>query len=148
MSLNVAVDVLRDMPLFREVDPKRLRVIAMMADAQTYRSGERLFEQGDEGDAAYIVLSGAADVLLAVGGRETAISQLSRGEIFGELAVLCDTPRSSAIAANGDLSVLRLDRTTVMNLLKEFPDVTLQLARIIGTRLERTTRQLAEARTS
>jgi CRP-like cAMP-binding protein len=145
MSLNRVVEVMQEMPLFRNVDPKQLRVVAMMGEVSTYRSGERLFEKGDEGDAAYIVLSGEVVVLVPSDGSEQAVATLGKGELFGELAVLCDQSRTTAIAAKSDLEVLRLDRTVVLNLMREFPAITLELVRIIGRRLERTTAELSHA---
>lgn len=145
MSLNRAVEVMREMPLFRNVDPKQLRVVAMMGESRAYRAGERLFEKGDEGDSAYIILNGEVSVLVPSHGGEQEVAVLGKGEIFGELAVLCERPRSTAIAARTDLDVLRLDRNMLLNLIREFPDITLELVRILGHRLERTTRELSQA---
>ena len=146
MSLNKAVQVLQETPLFRNVDLKRLRVVAMMGESQAYRAKERLFEKGDEGDAAFIVIDGEVDVLVPDEGGEQSVAILGEGEIFGELAVICDQARSTAIAARGELEVLRLDRDVVLNLLREFPDISLEMIRILGGRLERTTQELSQAR--
>jgi CRP-like cAMP-binding protein len=146
MSLNDAVQVLQEMPLFRNIDLKRLRVVAMMGDQQAYRAGERLFEMGEEGDAAYIVLDGEVDVLVPADGGEQSVAVLGQGEIFGELAVICDQTRSTAIAARSDLEVLRLGRDEVMNLMREFPDISLEMVRILGKRLANTTQELSQAR--
>jgi CRP/FNR family cyclic AMP-dependent transcriptional regulator len=146
MSLNEAVEVLQGMPLFRNVDLKRLRVVAMIGESLTYRAGERLFEQGEEGDAAFIIIDGEVEVLVGAGGGEQSVAVLGKGEIFGEIAVICDQTRSSAIAARTDLDTLRLDRNTVLNLMREFPDISLEMVRILGHRLERTTRELSKAR--
>ncbi len=146
MSVNRAVQVLQEMPLFRNIDLKRLRVVAMMGESQAYRARERLFEKGDEGDAAYIVLDGEVEVLVPAEGGEQSVAILGKGEIFGELAVICDQTRSSAIAARSELEVLRLDRNVVLNLMREFPDISLEMVRILGGRLERTTQELSKAR--
>ena len=146
MSLNQSVQVLQEMPLFRNVDPKQLRVVAMMSESLTYRAGERLFEQGDEGDAAFIVLNGEVEVLVRSDGGEQSVARLGKGEIFGELAVICDQTRSSAIAARTDLEVLRLGRGDILKLMREFPDILLQMVRILGARLEKTTGELSSAR--
>jgi CRP-like cAMP-binding protein len=146
MSLNDAVQVLQEMPLFRNVDPKRLRVVAMMGDQQTYRAHERLFEEGDEGDAAYIILDGEVDVLVRVDGGEQSVAVLGKGEIFGEIAVISGQTRTTAIAAHSELEVLRLNRDVVMNLMREFPDISLEMARILGQRLARATKELSLAR--
>lgn len=145
MGLREVTKVLREMELFRNVDDRQLRVVAMLGDELSYRDGERLFEQGEEGDAAYVVISGAVEVLVRVEGGERSVARLGRGEIFGELAVLLDQPRSSAIAASGDLEALRLNRSVILNMLREFPDIALQMIRILGRRLESTTGLLANA---
>ena len=145
MSLNQAVSIMQEIPLFKNVDLKQLKVVAMMGETRTYRAKERLFEKGDEGDAAFIIIDGAVDVMVGSDGGERSVATLGKGEIFGELAVLCDQPRSTAIAAHSDLEVLRLDRNVVMNLLREFPDISLEMVRILGKRLERTTLELSGA---
>lgn len=146
MSLNDAVKVMMEIPMFRNVDPKRLRLFAFMGETLTYRAGERLFEKGDEGNAAYIIIDGTVDVLVPVEGGELAVAALGAKEIFGEMAVLCDQPRSTAIAAKTDLTVLRLQRTAFLNLLREFPDIALEVIKVLAGRLEATTRELATAR--
>lgn len=146
MSLNAAVNALRDAPPFRKIDERRLKVVAMMGETLSFRPGERLFERGDPGDAAYIVIEGAVDVVLSVAGKDTSVAQLGRGEIFGEIAVLCDQPRTTAIAAVGNLKVLRLESSVLKNLIHEFPDLALEMLRIMAARLEATNNHLAAAR--
>ena len=146
MSLNDAVAVMMEIPMFRNVDPKRLRLFAFMGETLTYRAGERLFEKGDEGNAAYIIIDGTVDVLVPVEGGELSVAALGSKELFGEMAVLCDQPRSTAIAARTDLTVLRLQRSTFLSLLREFPDIALEVIKVLAGRLEATTRELAAAR--
>ena len=146
MSLKMIVKVLAEVPLFRNVDPKQLRVFAMMGESLTYRAGERLFEKGDDGDAAYVVINGEVDVLVPTDQGEASVAVLGAREIFGEMAVLCNQPRSTAIAARSDLMVLRLDRSVIMKLLHEFPGIALEFIRVLAGRLEATSRELALAR--
>lgn len=146
MSLNDAVDVMSDIPLFQNVDPKRLKLFAFMGEALSFRPGERLFEKGDEGDSAYIIMSGEVDVLIPAGTGEASVAVLGAKQIFGEMAVLTDQPRSTAIAAKSELKVLRLKRKAILDLLHEFPDIALEFVRVLAERLERTSRELAQAR--
>lgn len=146
MSLNDAVKVMMEIPMFRNVDPKRLRLFAFMGETLTYRAGERLFEKGDDGNAAYIIIDGAVDVLVPIEGGELSVAALGAKEIFGEMAVLCDQPRTTAIAAKCDLTVLRLQRSAFLNLLREFPDIAIEVIKVLAARLEATTRELASAR--
>ncbi|MEM7743698.1 MAG: cyclic nucleotide-binding domain-containing protein [Pseudomonadota bacterium] len=146
MNLKDVVAVMRDTPLFRNIDPKRLKMFAMLGETLSYRTGERLFEKGDDGDAAYVVLEGEVDVLIPIGGDEVSVAALGAKQIFGEMAVLCDQPRSTAIAAKTDLKVLRIDRKSLLEMLREFPDISLEFVKVLADRLEATSRQLAEAR--
>ena len=145
MGISKTTDVLREMELFSLVDDRQIRAVAMMGEELSFRDGERLFEQGDEGDAAYVVISGAVDVIVRTESGERSVATLGQGEIFGELAVLCDRPRTTAIAARGALHVFKLERGVILNMLREFPDVALQMIRILGRRLELTTQRLARA---
>ncbi|MCL5777928.1 cyclic nucleotide-binding domain-containing protein [Limibaculum sp. FT325] len=146
MSVNEAVTALRDAAPFRRIDERRLKIIAMMGETLSYAPGERLFERGEPGDAAFVVIQGAVDVLLGKPGQETVVATLGKGEIFGEIAALCDQTRTTAIAARGALSVLRLEKSALKNLIHEFPDLAFEFLRVIATRLEATNAQLSQAR--
>lgn len=146
MNINEIVCVLCEIPMFRKVEEKRLKLFSMMGQTLTYRASERLFEKGDEGDAAYVILEGSVDVLIPTDTGETRVATLGSKEIFGEMAVILDQPRTTAIAASTDLKVLRLDRQAFFNMLNEFPDVAIELIKIIGSRLETTTQNLAALR--
>ncbi|MEO1273984.1 MAG: cyclic nucleotide-binding domain-containing protein [Pseudomonadota bacterium] len=145
MTLSAALSVLKTMPLLRVLDERRLRVIVMTGDLLSIRQGERLWEKGDDGDSVIIVLEGQATVLVpprdgaaANGAHETAVAVLGPGEIIGEMAVLTGSPRSTAIAAQTDLRVLRLDGGIVLDLLHEFPELAIEFIRVLAQRLEAT----------
>jgi CRP-like cAMP-binding protein len=144
MSTDIAgvIAALRDNPMFSRLDERRLRVMALTGEVLTCRDGEHLFERGDEGDAAYLVLNGAALVQI----EDRVIARLDRGELFGEIAVLCDRPRTTAIVAEGDFAALSLGREDLRSLLREFPDFALEMIRTMALRLERTNLALVAAR--
>lgn len=146
MSLNQAVDALREVPMFRNIDPKQLRLFAFMGETIKYRPGERVFEKGDEGDALYLVIDGAVEVLIPTERGEERIAEIGRREVFGEIAVLCDRPRTTAIAAKTDLLVLRLERSVILNFLNEFPNVSIEIIKSIADRLEATNNLLVATR--
>ena len=143
MSLSQAVEIMTEIPVFRNLDPKRLKLFAIMGEELCFRAGERLFEQGDEGDSAYVILEGEVDVLIPTPDGEISVAVLCSKEIFGEMAVLCDQPRTTAIAAKTELRVLRLKRRTILDMLQEFPDIALEFVKVMADRLERTSQQLA-----
>ncbi len=136
MSLAATIRVLRSMPLFAALDEPRLKVIAMTGQVLAFRPGERIAEKGDPGDAAFVVLDGAVEVLMPREDGEALLSTLGRGEIVGELAALTGHPRATALAAGAALTLLRLEREAVLALLREYPDVALGVIRVIAERLE------------
>jgi CRP-like cAMP-binding protein len=145
VSLNKAVEAMQQTPIFMGIDPKRLRLLAFMSESLTYRAGELLFDQGDEGDSAFVVIDGSASVLINIGGEKKEVAVIGSKQIFGEMAVLCDIPRTAAIGAKSDLDVLRIDRDAFLKLLSEFTEVSLQVMRFLAARLEATTKDLGAA---
>lgn len=150
MSFGIAdiVDVLRRNALFRRIGEDRLRIVALTGEVLRLRDGETLFRRGDEGDAAYVVLGGAAQVRIPFGDAEQTVARLGVGELFGEIAVLCDRPRTGGIVAEGATTLLRLGGRELRALLAEFPELSLELIRSLADRLEATSLKLAEARSA
>lgn len=143
MSLETTLGVLRSMPLFRSLDERRLKLLAMSGTLLTFRAGERLWEQGAAGETAVVVLEGGVDVLLAAGSEEIRVATLGRGEIVGEMAVLTGSPRSTAAAAAGETRVLELPGEAFTALLREFPDLAMAVIHVLARRLEATNAKLA-----
>ena len=148
MSLDQAVEAMVMTPIFAGVDPKRLRLLAFMSESLTYRAGEMIFDQGEDGDSAFVVIDGSATVTVDINGEKVDVAEIGAKQIFGEMAVLCDVPRTAAISAKSDLSVLRIERDPFLKLLREFPEVSLKVMRFLALRLENTTQDLVKARAS
>lgn len=146
MTIAEVLEVLRRNPLFRRVREDRLRFVILSAAEQRLAPGETLFQRGEAGDAAYVVLRGAVLPRINVEGREINLTRLGPGELFGEVAVLCDRPRTAGIVADGDTTILRIAAEDLRALLTEFPDFALELIRSLAGRLERTSLDLVNAR--
>ncbi len=141
MSLEDAVGALRACAVFAKIDDRRLKLIALSGETLRFRAGETLFARGDAGDAAYVVLSGAAEVRMDANA--APVARLGRGEMFGEIAALCDRPRIASVIAVEPLATLRLDRATLRRLLAEFGDLALEFIRLTADRLEAANLKLA-----
>lgn len=146
MKFEAEVNALQRTPMFQGVDPSRLRLLAFMGEDRTFRDGEFVVKQGESSDSAYLILGGAADVIVEFGGKSSVVAKLGESEVFGEMAMLCETPRTASIRAQGELRTLLFERDGMLRLLREFPEMAVEMSRSLAQRLERTTTELARLR--
>ena len=146
MSLTKDVEVLRNISLFATVDPAKLKLVGFTSERLEYMSGEELFHQGDYGDAAYIILEGEADVLIDTPTCAVKVATLGKNDIIGEIAVLCDVPRTATVVAHGKLEILRLSKNGFFQLVSQFPQVGIEVMSALAAKLHRTTQALTAAR--
>lgn len=146
MALNEEVQMLRQVPLFAGVSPPRLKLLAFTSERIEYRPGEVLCKQGDPGDAAFVILSGRADVLVDSPKGANKVAEIAENSIVGEIAILCDVARTATVRAITRVEALRIDKENFLKLLTDFPEMTIQVVRVLADRLSHTTLELAQAR--
>ncbi len=146
MSIEKEVEVLRQIPLFSNIEPAKLKLMAFASERLTFRSGQPLFCQGDPGDAVYIVVEGTADVLVDTPSGPLTVATLTKNDIIGEIAILCDVPRTATLSATSDLITLKITKDIFLRMLIDFPEMGLEIMRVLAHRLEQTTAQLQAAR--
>ena len=142
MTLETEVQSLRQVPMFRDVDPARLKLLAFTSERVQFADGQRFFSQGDPSDAAYVILDGRANVLLNTPGGDIQVAELGSNALVGEMGILSDTPRSATIMAAEPTTALRIDKRVFLELLAQFPQMSLAIMRELAKRLERTNAQL------
>jgi CRP/FNR family cyclic AMP-dependent transcriptional regulator len=144
MSMKEEVEVLRNIPLFAKLEPAKLKLLAFTSERLTFDPGQPLFQQGDAGDAAYIVMEGAADVLIETPKGPVKVANLGRNAIVGEIAILCDVPRTATVIAQEKTVTLKINKDTFFRLVNEFPQMAVEIMRELARRLEKTNEQLRE----
>lgn len=122
---------LANVPLFATCSKRDRGIIARHAEEVTLRPGSVLIEEGDTGDAFYVVVDGEATVQR--NGRR--ITTLRPGDYFGELALLDAAPRNATVVANGPVTVAVLGARVFSVLLKELPNMSDKLLRGMARRL-------------
>ena len=145
MSLQEEVDLLRRVPLFAKIEPAKLKLLAFTSERLVFAPGDAVFEQGQQGDAAYLVLRGSADVLLDTPDGQLNVATIQEHEIVGEIAILCDVPRTATVRAADELETLRISKERFFGLIEEFPEMAVEIMRELAHRLEVTTSRLREA---
>ena len=76
------------------------------------------------------------------------MAQLHDGDFLGEIAILCDTPRTATVTARSELKTLRIRKEPFFELLQQFPEMAIEMTRLLAERLTRTTAELVEAQRS
>ena len=99
----------------RMLDSDGRRKLLSSAEPKSYADGESVFEEGEPGDALYIIVSGIATVVADDMGNEKAVAELTDGAFFGEMAVITSQPRSASVRARGELSALRIPKQAVLD---------------------------------
>jgi len=145
VSIEQEVEILRRIPLFANVEPAKLKLMCFASERITYKSGQSLCEQGDIGDAAYIIIEGNADVIVS---REApmVVAQVGKDDIVGEIAILVDIPRTATVTATNELTALKITKDLFFRMVTDFPEMGVEIMRVLAQRLEQTTAQLLEAR--
>jgi CRP-like cAMP-binding protein len=146
MSLEEDATLLAKVELFANVAPRRLKLLALASSRVLFAAGQNLCVEGDEGYEAFIVISGEADVKIKTPSGVATVARLKRNDIVGEMAILREMPRNATVTAASDVTTLRIGKQDFLNLMKEFPEVTVAVMRSLAERLARTTSELANAR--
>ena len=131
--------LLKDIALFGDLSRRQLRIISALMHERTYVAGEIVFDEGEQGQALYIVISGR--VAAQRRDADGPGVEFGPGTFFGELALLEDAPRSSSIRALEDTTLVALFRTDFLALLETHSRiasrVSLALARDLAGKLRR-----------
>jgi CRP-like cAMP-binding protein len=144
--LSDEVQTLKEVPIFASIEPSKLKLLAFACDRMTYRKGQDLFRQGDQGDAAFVLLSGTANVIVSSASGELTVAEVGRNAVVGEMSILCNIPRTATVRATSKLEALRISQDHFLALTNEFPAVASEIMRTLVTRLSKTTAELVKAR--
>ena len=141
-----AIEALRRCALFAKVDDDILALCAATLRIRRYRKNETIFHQGDPGDSLYIIESGSVKIVLpSPEGEEGAIiATLSRGDFFGELALLDGAPHSATAVAIEPTESLVLRRDRFEELVETEPQLRRALFSGLVTELRRLTGHVEE----
>lgn len=145
MSLNEEVELLRNIPLFAKLEPSKLKLLAFTSERLTFQPEQVLFRQGDMGDAAYVLMEGEADIIVDTPQGPLTVAHLKRNDFVGEIAILCDVPRTATVQASTKLVTLRIAKELFFRLVTEFPQMAVEIMRVLAQRVERTTADLRDA---
>jgi len=127
---------LESVNLFRNLAAEELQALVTITQERQFPASRVIFREGDPGDGVYVVKDGLVEVSGSVGSRASRVlSQLGPGEIFGEMAVIEQQPRSATVTALKDTIVHFIPRDEMLGLLRRSPTLMLNVLQDISHRL-------------
>jgi CRP-like cAMP-binding protein len=143
VSLNEEVELLRNIPMFANIEPSKLKLLAFTSERMAFKDGDVLFRQGEQGDSAYVIIGGEADVIVDTPKGPLTVAKLKRNDIVGEIAILCDVPRTATVKAASKLEAMVIAKDLFFRLIMEFPQMAVEIMRELARRLDATNRRLS-----
>jgi CRP-like cAMP-binding protein len=148
VAIEDEVAIMRRIPLFAGIETLNLRRLAAICKRLDFDPGQILFQQGDHAEAAFVVIQGSADILIETDNGAAVIATAKDNDVIGELAVLCDIPRTATVRAKSELKTLQILRDDFLELVRSSPEAACEILRIIGKRLAERTLEVARLRSS
>ena len=129
-------DELAKIKLFELFDEDELNELAAAIDAEKLEVEETLFHAGDVGESLYIVRSGAVELFVKDNlGQKIVLKLAEEGDIFGEISMLDNRPRSASAVAVRETELFALDREDLLLLFRKKPDAALNMLAAMGEML-------------
>jgi len=146
MSLEQEIELIRQFPIFSKIQPAMQKLLCFTAERLTYDAGQVMFNAGDPGDAAYIVIEGSVEISVPTPAGPIVVNTLGRNDIIGEIAIFGDVPRTATAKALSKLETLKISKELFVKVIRENPDAAIELIKILAMRLVNTTTQLTRTR--
>lgn len=111
----------------------------LLADAErrTYRAGEVIVREGDQGSSLFVIVTGVARVTRQVRGAAIEITRLSVYDYFGEMSVLTGEPRSATVTALTDCKLLCIEKAAFDEVIRARPRIVAGFAEAVSQRRDR-----------
>lgn len=135
------VEFLKHVPLFSDLDRRSLEAIANAAVEQTYTAGQEIVRQGDSGVGAFIIKKGKVEAVQDRSGHQHKLAELKTGDVFGEMALLDEFPRSATVRAIEPTTCLGIQRWHFKGILESHPQIALALLPVLTKRLRNAERE-------
>ena len=129
------IEFLRRVPMFQELDDHTLREISNAAVEQRWDAGQEIVREGDSGVGMFIIRSGKVEIVQEHGGHPEKVRDLGPGDVFGEMALLDEFPRSATVRAVEPTTCLGITRWHFRGILESHPQIALKLLPVLTKRL-------------
>ncbi len=132
----MSAEALRQVWLFSELAHDQLESISTFTFNKSFDPGELIVVEGQTGNGLYVIVSGNVEVLKGdVGDNPQVLAKRGAGDVFGEMALLGEWPRTASVRALDTVQCLGIDRWVFLSQLERQPKVTIRMLQILAQRL-------------
>jgi len=137
--------LIQQIPLFTDLPQTQLSSLVGTLERRTYRKGQVILRQGDEGNSLFVIVAGRVRVYtISADGHELTVWIYGEGDFFGEMALLNGEPRSASAMAMQKTELLVLHRQDFRNHLLSNPSTAIHIIETLSQRLRATTANAEE----
>jgi CRP-like cAMP-binding protein len=139
------LSVLRKHPYFVDLTPEAFDQLCRYAKHTTLKRGTTIFSKGDPGTSVIAVVSGTVKISISSpDGRNAILNLIDPGELFGEMSVLSNQPRSADAIANTNCELFVIDRREFLPFVRSQPSLAMKFIELLCERLRSTSDQLEQ----
>lgn len=148
--MNAYEDILKSVSIFSGLDQNEIHRVAEICTERCYHEGEIIFIEHTEGDELFVILEGEVSISLELTSEEDAMPLVSlrNGDVFGELSVVDDSPRSATARASSSCRTLVIDKKAFDSLMEIDHDlgfkVMRNLARLVSKRVRNANQKILD----
>jgi CRP-like cAMP-binding protein len=129
---NAKLELLRRVPLFRELSKRDLEEVAKIADELDFKEGKSLTTEGAAGREFFVIVEGTAEVTRG----QRKLRTLSDGDFFGEISLITRLPRTATVTTASPVRALVVTDRSFRSLLEHQPGIQAKVLSALGERLD------------
>ena len=137
------LSLLQSVPIFSDLSPSDLNKIAQRMIRRTYTKGQMILLEDDLGQTFFVIAEGSVKITrLSDDGREVILAMLGESDFFGEMSLLDGAGRSANVVALESSEVLTLARNDFLEILQEYPKISISLLEELTQRIRKSDQQI------
>ena len=137
--MAIDTEVLQNVPVFQLLDQDELKDLLAETEERSYVAGQTIFKEGQAGGEMHVILAGRVETfILDDEGHRVVLAEVEKGEMFGELSLFDNAPRSASAVALEPTRTCIVDRKDLEHLFARKPHAALDILAVLSQRLRRT----------
>jgi signal transduction histidine kinase len=120
--MTMELEFLRKVSLFANLNDEDLMHLNSRVETRHLTQGEYLFNEGDDGDEAFLIVKGQLEVIKSMGKRQVLLAVRDQGEVIGEISLFQDNTRTASIRARRDTELVVIDKEMLNEMISRSPE--------------------------